>query len=104
LFEDIEDDYPLNDTPYNATFEQLHDTSYQKVAELADYFPQKLYTDGDTVFGIPDAYDQGGLYIERKTEDEFGFWRIDQDTTNIPAFLHEFHAEVNAAIDRINNQ
>lgn len=101
LYEDIEDNYPNHTNSYEGTFEKLSNEKYQLVADLPEFFPQQLVERTDTIYGIPDAYDQGGLYIEWKTENILRFWLIDQNTSNIPAFLHEFHEEVNEAIGRI---
>ena len=48
------------------------------------------------VFGMPDAYDQGGIYLEmeKMNEDYINFWIIDNDTKNIPDYLREFTKQI----------
>lgn len=102
LFEDITDKYP-RDTLYTGTFKKLSIHQFYEVKDLASFLPEQLESIKDTVFGMPDAYDQGGLFIERKTgSGAHAFWHLDQDKSNIPEYLHDFHDKVNEAIRNIN--
>lgn len=102
LFEDITDRYP-RDSFYNGFFRKLSIHQFYEVKDLPAFLPEELLNTPDTVFGMPDAYDQGGLFIERKTDSgAHSYWHLDQDKSNIPEFLHDFHDKVNEAIRNVN--
>ena len=103
LFIDTNKDYPKHNEFYNATFLELGNQYYEPIKDLLDYFPTRILSESDTVFGCPDCADGGGLYIEYKTQDIHRYWIIDQDRRQVPVYLHEFMEQVNNKIEVINH-
>ena len=103
LFIDTNKDYPNHNEFYEASFEKLDNDYYEQVKDLQDYFPTRILSESDTVFGCPDCADGGGLYIEYKTKDIRRYWIIDQNKRNVAAYLHEFMDQVNEKIRAINS-
>ena len=103
LFIDTNQDYPKHNEFYDASFQELENNYYEPVKDLLDYFPTRILSESDTVFGCPDCADGGGLYIEYKTKDIRRYWIIDQDNRQVPVYLHEFIEQVNNKIETINS-
>lgn len=101
LYEDTTDQYPFGSSPYNGSYIQLPQAKYNLVEDLANYVPPQLLNEGDTIIGMPDAYDQGGYYVELKESGGRRYWLIDTDKDNIPAYLRAFTDTLNNYIDRI---
>ncbi|MEO1712508.1 MAG: hypothetical protein AAFU60_04150 [Bacteroidota bacterium] len=90
LFELIDDPYPdAADFPLSSTITPLDPTLYDQVAFVKDLVPQELLDSEESIFGIPDAYDQGGFVVEWNYNGQTGLWLMDTDTTAIPDYLHE---------------
>ena len=102
LFEDTNDIYPGNDNFYTGNFVELGNDKYQLVKDLRDHFPKKLLEEIQVVYGCPDCADQGGLYIEYKSDTIHKYWILDQSKTNVPEYLHAFMDLVNEKIEIIN--
>ena len=103
LFEDTTDVYPSGRNFYNGKYITLPDSDFQKTKDLIDYFPKALLTEKDTVIGMPDATDGGGLYIEYNYEGTHKFWLIDNFKTNVPSKYHNFMDKVTEKINRLQN-
>ena len=103
LFLDTNKEYPRHNEFYEASFVKLDNDYYEQVKDLRDYFPTRILSEPDTVFGCPDCADGGGLYIEYKTKEIRKYWIIDQDKRQVPAYLHEFMDLVNERIKAINS-
>ena len=102
LYEDTNDNYPGDQGPYQANFQPLPDSLYQLVKNLPDQLPTQLYAETDTVLGIPDAGDWGGIYLELTDENgDRRFWLIDNKTDNLPAYLQGYKQQINDAIDAL---
>lgn len=99
LYEDTIDDYAGE----HMEFVQLNDAVFEQVKDLADFFPNKLLSQSDTVFGCPDCADGGGLLIQYSQNGKVKTWRIDQSKMNVPEYLHTFMDKVNEKIALINN-
>ena len=105
LFEDSTDVYPSGQQPYNGVFTQLPDEKYQEVKDLLDAFPNELYAEPETIIGMPDAGDWGGIYVEMKFKNDpgrSGFWLLDQHDGNMPQVYNEFVDRVNEKIALIH--
>jgi len=100
LYEDSTDVYPNGLAPYAGQYYQLSDEKFQLVKDLIYEFPEALYAEPNTVIGMPDAGDWGGIYVEMKFKDDpglSGFWLLDQMESNMPQVYNDF-------VDRINEK
>jgi|ETNmetMinimDraft_8_1059916.scaffolds.fasta_scaffold39164_2 hypothetical protein len=98
LYEDSNDNY--SGTYFN--FIELGNNTFDQVKDLIDYFPCELLSDNKNIFGCPDCYDQGGLFIQYSENDSIKSWIIDQSQSSVPEYLHEFMDMVNEKIYLIN--
>ena len=102
LFEDDLDQYPSRENPYDGNFNKLENSKYQLVKSLAENIPPELLLETDTVIGMPDASDGGGVYFALKNDAGTRFWLIDQFDHNIPEYLRPFKKQINNGILEIN--
>lgn len=100
LYEDGADQYPSsNQLPYEGEFKLLSEEKYESVSDLLDNFPEKLTEEVSLVLGMPDAYDQGGLYIEIKRNEKIQYWILDRDKENVPEYLHSWVDLINEKVN-----
>ena len=99
LLEDTNDKYPGATNFYSGNFIQLSEAQFDSVKDIVRYFPETLLNETDTVIGMPDAGDWGGLYVEYCYNGVHKFWLIDQMKSNVPVKYHEFIDKVNEKID-----
>lgn len=99
LFEDNIDDYSGEEL----NFEELDNEKFEQVKNLVDFFPNQLLNDDNNVFGCPDCADGGGIFIRYSKNGEVKSWRIDQNKSDVPNYLHNFIDKVNEKIGLINN-
>lgn len=100
LYEDGTDQYPSSDRlPYEGQFKLLSAEKYELVTDLLESFPEKLTEEISLVLGMPDAYDQGGLYIEIKRNEKIQYWVLDRDKDNIPEYLHSWVDLINEKVN-----
>ena len=71
-------------------------TDYDLAAVLRSDFPENLINNPDTIIGIPNAYDQGGIYIEYKDGETDRFWMLDTNLDALPENLRPY-------ADRVKN-
>ena len=92
------------DTPFqNFEFVALENAKFNQVKDLINFFPNQLLNQNQTVFGCPNCLDQGELFIQYSRNGIVKSWRIDQDKSQIPDYLHSFVDKVNEKIVIINN-
>ena len=103
LYMDTSHQYPRYDEFYLGAYVEMEDSLFGLVNDLRDHFPEQLLYEQDTVFGCPDCADQGGLYIEYKSDNIHKYWIIDQFAGNVPVYLHQYMDKVNEKIDLLNN-
>ena len=103
LWEDLNDAYPSPTNYYVGDFHTLDNNLFNQVSDLLTFFPSDLLNEKAIVIGMPDYADGGGLYIEYNYFGEHKFWLIDQITTNVPDYLHNFIDIVNDKISIINS-
>ena len=103
LFEDDLDLYPSRENPYDGNFNKLDNSKYQLVKSLAENIPPELLLETDTVIGMPDASDGGGVYFALINDAGNRFWLIDQFDHNIPEYLRPFKEEINNSISMISD-
>jgi hypothetical protein len=100
LYEDSTDVYPNGLAAYAGEYYTLPDSKFQAVKDLLNAFPEELYEESNTVIGMPDAADWGGIYVEVKFENNpsmSGFWLLDQNESFMPQVYNDF-------VDRINEK
>ena len=102
LFEDNTDTYPNSTLPFKGNFRKLDDEKYQQVKSLDESIPNKLLNEQDTIIGMPDYADGGGVYFAINNGGTTRFWLIDQTDQNIPEYLRPFKKSINDAIALIN--
>ena len=85
LFKDQLNEYP--DGSIHHQFESYTSPYNNSIMDLSGELPSNIYSEGDLI-GSPDAYDQGGLYIEIRDNGNVQNWKIDKDDANVPAYLH----------------
>ena len=90
LYEDQKDNYPSFSDPYVGEYVQVDDSKYQMVKDLEDFMPDQLLDETETVFGQPDAADQGGYYFEIKRDGVQYHYRFDTFKDSNPDYLHDF--------------
>lgn len=101
LLEDTKDEYPSRNDFYVGNFVELSRQKFDKTKDLTNYFPTSLLTETDTVIGMPDAGDWGGLYVEYNFNGVRKFWVLDQMTSNVPTKYHTFIDKVNEKITQL---
>ena len=100
LYEDGSDNYPSYDRlPYRGEFKLLPEEKYELVKDLTDNFPGRLTDEISLVLGMPDAYDQGGIYVEIKRDDTIQYWVLDRDKENVPEYLHNWIDLINEKVN-----
>jgi hypothetical protein len=102
LFENIHDVYPVGADAVKE-YVLLSDELFEKVKNLKTKVPAELLTSSETVIGIPDGADWGGLYFEISTADFKGHWYIDKNRTYLPEYIVPFVEELEHKITLINN-
>ena len=100
LYEDTLDNYS-GSGPFN--FVMLDANTFDQVKDLMNYFPSRLRTENNDIFGCPDCADGGGLFVAYANDGELMSWRIDQSKQNVPSYLHVFMDKINEKISLINN-
>lgn len=100
LYEDTADIYPTTQL-YEGKFVQLPQTKYDMVKDIITKVPKQLLSDTNTVFGIPDAHDQGGLYLELKVNGERRFWMMDTFVNRLPEYLRTFANSLKEYINKL---
>jgi hypothetical protein len=86
LYKDALMEYPSTEGPTHQF--NLYTGPYQtSVLDLMAELPANIYNEPGTI-GIPDAYDQGGLYIEVSTQGDINRWMIDKNNLEVPVYLH----------------
>ena len=100
LYEDVSDQYPFSDNlPLSGNFKLLPEEKYKLVADIANNFPEKLMEEINLVLGMPDAYDQGGIYVELRRNDKIQYWVLDRDRTNLSEYLHSWVDLINEKVE-----
>lgn len=94
LFEDTIDNYSGQHTE----FVELEKDLFEQVKDITDFFPNQLLNQNETLFGCPDCTDAGGLFIQYSENGNIKSWRIDQNKSNVPDYLHHFMDKVNEKI------
>lgn len=100
LFEDTLDNYQIFD---NFSFVSLPVQKYLLVRDKFRKIPDLLWKEPDKkIFGCPDCYDQGGLFVQQSKSDTIRSWILDNNPHDVPEYLHDFMQNIKDAIILIN--
>ena len=103
LFEDTVDHYGGGGKePYPGKYVLLADSLFQKVKGLKDHIPEELVAGGSKAFGMPDAGDGGGIYVERSENGIVQQWWIDNHRQSMPDYLYPFVQRIRESIDLLS--
>ena len=83
----IPDSIPFQTTPLSAA-------KYQLAEPLSEDIPDELLTSNQQVYGCPDCYDQGGIYLELRNGDKVQKWQLDTDSTDQSSAILEYKQRV----------
>lgn len=76
--------YPNWSEKYDANYQLLGATEFNKVSFLLDADFSPLLVQADTVIGCPDCADGGGIYVEYNTNTINRHWLIDRTKFQVP--------------------
>ena len=89
LAEDSLDIYPsINNNATN--YIQMSNDKFILSQVLFAFFPTNLLLDTNMIFGVPDAYDQGGIHVQYSVNGVFKEYYFDNDLQNVPVQYHAF--------------
>ena len=97
LSEDTTDQYPGQQF-YNGMFIALSQEKFELTKDLLDHFPQDLFSENDSIIGMPDAGDWGGYYIEYNDGIRHRSWLMDKMQSNVPTKYHSFMDQMDQKI------
>lgn len=72
---------------------------YTAARELLDDFPEYLRNSAGEVFGCPNCFDQGGLYLEQRQDGKIRKWKIDPN--DHPAELGPYIQQINLIVGQL---
>ncbi|TGD79076.1 hypothetical protein [Hymenobacter wooponensis] len=101
LSEDVKDIYPTVNTPYVGEYVALSTSFYRHAEDLGQSVPAQLLREPNGAIGQPDAGDWGGYYLEVNKNGKRGFWLIDTQKRNLPAYLHPLVDTLRSRIDKL---
>ncbi|HBH24949.1 MAG TPA: hypothetical protein DDY13_16210 [Cytophagales bacterium] len=91
ILEDSRDQYPNYIESYPGSFDQDLTENWYKYAEIhLPEVPVALFQEQDTIVGMPDAADWGGVYFEINQNGEKRYWLLDNNSDNLPEYLVDF--------------
>ena len=107
LYEDSNDTYPYNASPYNGQWNQLSNEKYEAVKDIQYEVPGELFELPTHILGIPDGGDWGGILIQindvsGQNPSHTGTWLLDQNENNMDSIYNAFVDKVNEKIALIN--
>lgn len=88
--------------PYEGDWTERPASDYAIAAPLLDAFPAALWQADQETFGIPDAYDQGGYFIEaRRADGTHRAWRLDTNLDALPEAIRPFADQVRTVLQTL---
>jgi hypothetical protein len=86
--------------PYEGDWSERPAAEYAIAAPLIESFPAALWQADQETFGIPDAYDQGGYFLEaRRADGTHRAWRLDTNPDALPEAIRPFTAQVREVLE-----
>jgi hypothetical protein len=91
LYKDTSHKYINYHTPYQGNWVKMNDSLIKYLNDKLLKYPSQFFAEKDTVFGMPDARDQGGYYLQIKKENgEERFWLFDTSTEHFQAYMKDY--------------
>lgn len=101
LLEDNLDNYPSRSNFYEGQYAQRSIEKYAIAEKLRNQFPSQFLSETQRVFGIPDAHDQGGVYLEYKSQTFHNFWILDTSIDRLPDAYKAYTELVIETVDKL---
>jgi hypothetical protein len=77
--------------PVTGKWEALPKEQYALAAPLLSSLPKEIWRSEQDIYGAPDAYDQGGYYLEVQLSDgTHRSWSLDTEYEALPDFLQRY--------------
>ncbi|MDQ3016161.1 MAG: hypothetical protein M3R25_05505 [Bacteroidota bacterium] len=102
LYEETRDQYPGDEFYKFEEFVQLSNEKYDQVKDLPSDFPNELWDESETILGIPDGGDWGGVYVEISSSRGHRYFLLDQNENNMASVYNTFVDKINEKITIIN--
>ena len=80
--------------PINFDGAPLPEADYELANPLRQQFSDALLNTRDTILGIPDAYDQGGIFIQLETDNVSRYWMLDTNIEALPTEVQPYAKQV----------
>ena len=77
---------------------------YDSAKFLLENFPGDLLNEEVNILGIPDAYDQGGIYLELVQGDSSRVWYLDSNISALPEYLQGYATDVLKTTELLRNE
>ena len=74
---------------------------YDRARILLDEFPNDLLGEEEETLGIPDAYDQGGIYLELRRGEATNRWYLDTNVEALPDYVQDYATMVKAIVEQL---
>ncbi len=97
LFEDSLDKYSFG-SDYATNFILMPNNKFLLAQNITANFPLNLLSENNKTFGMPDAYDQGGIRIQFNINGSQKLFYFDNDLKNVPQQYHVFLNKVKEKI------
>ncbi len=92
----------IDKKPYVGRYRVLSNELFENVKQLKANFPMEILEENKSVFGYPDAHDQGGIYLEYRKGESHKFWHIDPVKERVPEYLHSYLNQLDSAHSILN--
>lgn len=101
LYVDSKNEYG-KEFPYIGDWTERPAADYAIAAPLLESFPTEIWQADQQTFGIPDAYDQGGFFIEAKHKDgTHRAWNLDTNRDALPEYLRPFAEQLATVLNTL---
>ncbi len=77
---------------------------YNKAKTLLDNFPEPLLDEEETTIGIPDAYDQGGIFLQLTENETVRSWYLDSNIEALPKYLRAYATMVKEVTTKLRKE
>ena len=91
---EIDNFYLVRDEELPFESDPRPEEDYDVAETLLESFPNRLFDEEEETLGIPDAHDQGGIYLEIRTPDRTQRWFLDTQTDRLPEYLRDYAQKV----------
>lgn len=99
LYKDSKQNYPQQGAIYSGTYGPVSSAKTDSIDMLLSGYPLQLLNDTNEVFGCPDCVDQGGMYLEIKTNSSHRSWLFDNVHSALPVYLQDYASDLRKAVD-----